>query len=131
MRFVGEAYQRILWELENNRLIEDNKVRQIEAVITAPLEQLAKEAFPATARLVNEFVRTNEESVRGSAVDGYRDISRRLAEIIKAMEQAETLAALLEELRNVINLESDAISDVKRRIRTREDSLFKPKKKKD
>ena len=47
------------------------------------------------------------------------------------MEQAETLAALLEELRNVINLESDAISDVKRRIRTREDSLFKPKKKKD
>ena len=131
VRFVGEAYQRILWELENNRLIEDNKVRQIEAVITAPLEQLAKEAFPATARLVNEFVRTNEESVRGSAVDGYRDISRRLAEIIKAMEQAETLAALLEELRNVINLESDAISDVKRRIRTREDSLFKPKKKKD
>ncbi len=131
VRFVGEAYQRILWELENNRLIEDNKVRQIEAVITAPLEQLAKEAFPATARLVNEFVRTNEESVRGSAVDGYRDIGRRLAEIIKAMEQAETLAALLEELRNVITLESDAISDVKRRIRNREDSLFKPKKKKD
>ncbi len=131
VRFVGEAYQRILWELENNRLIEENKVRQIEAVITAPLEQLAKEAFPSTARLVNEFVRSGEESLRASAVEGYRDISRRLAEIIKAMEQAETLAALLEELRNVINLESDAISDVKRRIRDREDSLFKPKKKKD
>lgn len=134
VRFVGEAYQRILWELENNRLIEDNKVRQIEAVITAPLEQLAKEAFPATARLVNDFVRTSEESLRSSAVEGYREISRRLAEIIKAMEQAETLAALLEELRNVINLETDAISDVKRRIKDREDSLFqrkKPKKRND
>ena len=132
VRFVGEAYQRILWELENNRLIEDNKVRQIEAVITAPLEQLAKEAFPSTARLVSDFISTNEESVRDSAVEGYQEISRRLAEIIKAMEQAETLAALLEELRNVINLETDAISDVKRRIKDREDSLFqrkKPKKK--
>ena len=128
-RFVGEAYQRILWELENNRLIEENKVRQIEAVITAPLEQLAKEAFPATARLVSDFARSREESVRLSAIEGYRDIGRRLAEIIKAMEQAETLAALLEELRNVINLETDAISDVRRRIRNREDSLFKPKKK--
>ena len=127
-RFVGEAYQRILWELENNRLIEENKVRQIEAVITAPLEQLAKEAFPATARLVSDFVRTRQESVRDLAVEGYREISRRLAEIIKAMEQAETLAALLEELRNVINLETDAISDVKRRIKDREDSLFQRKK---
>ncbi|MGC6486818.1 MAG: hypothetical protein ACON4Z_04175 [Planctomycetota bacterium] len=128
VRFVGEAYQRILWELENNRLIEENKVRQIEAVITAPLGQLAKEAFPATSRLVSDFVRTREESVRGLAVEGYREISRRLAEIIKAMEQAETLAALLEELRNVINLETDAISDVKRRIKDREDSLFQRKK---
>ena len=134
VRFVGEAYQRILWELENNRLIEENKVRQIEAVITAPLEQLAKEAFPATARLVSDFVRSRDEDVRIRAVEGYREISRRLAEIIKAMEQAETLAALLEELRNVINLETDAIADVKRRIKSREDSLFqrkKPKKNKD
>lgn len=134
VRFVGEAYQRILWELENNRLIEENKVRQIEAVITAPLEQLAKEAFPATARLVSDFVTSRDEGVRSRAVEGYRDISRRLADIIKAMEQAETLAALLEELRNVINLETDAIADVKRRIKDREDSLFqrkKPKKNRD
>ena len=134
VRFVGEAYQRILWELENNRLIEENKVRQIEAVITAPLAQLAKEAFPSTARLVSDFARSRDEDVRVDAVEGYREISRRLADIIKAMEQAETLAALLEELRNVINLETDAISDVKRRIKDRENSLFqrkKPKKNKD
>ena len=129
-----EDVRDIMWELENNRLIEENKVRQIEAVITAQLEQLAKEAFPATARLVSDFVRSRDEDVRTRAVEGYREISRRLAEIIKAMEQAETLAALLEELRNVINLETDAIADVKRRIKNREDSLFqrkKPKKNKD
>jgi|GEM_PF-2251871 len=128
VRFVGDSYQRILWELENNRLIEDNKVRQIEAVITAPLEQLAKEAFPASARLVNDFARSGREDARIAAVNVYVDIGRRLAEVIKAMEQAETLAALLEELRNVINLETAAISDVQRRIKDREDSLFKQKK---
>ena len=128
VRFVGEAYQRILWEYENNRLIEANKVRQIEAVITVPLEVLATEAFPATARLVSRFVRTREESVRQEAVEGYRKIERRLQAILKEMEQAENLAALLEDLRNVINLENQAIRDVKTRVQDRENSLFKPKK---
>lgn len=130
-RFVGEAYQRILWEFENNRLIEANKVRQMEAVITVPLEVLAKEAFPATARLVNRFLQTGEESVRAQAVEGYREISKRLAAILNEMEQAENLAALLEELRNVINLETEAIRDVKRRIKDLEDNLFNRKNKKD
>lgn len=123
-RFVAEAYQRILWEYENNRLIEANKVRQMEAVITVPLQVLAKEAFPATARLVNRFLQTGDESVRAQAVSGYRDIQKRLAAILNEMEQAENLAALLEELRNVINLETDAIRDVKRRIKDIEDNLF-------
>jgi len=130
VRFVGEAYQRILWEYENNRLIESNKVRQIEGVITAPLEQLATEAFPATSRLVERFSRTGDEAVRAEAVEGYRDIERRIAAILKQMEQAETLAALLEELRNVINLEKDAIRDVRQRLEDTERSLFESKKKK-
>ncbi|MFK7739428.1 MAG: hypothetical protein AB8H80_03825 [Planctomycetota bacterium] len=129
VRFVGEAYQRILWEYENNRLIEANKVRQIESVITAPLAQLAKDAFPATARLVESFSRTGDESVRSKAVDGYRDIKIRIDAILKQMEQAEKLAALLEELRNVINLQSDAITGVKERVRSVENDLFGPKKK--
>jgi hypothetical protein len=128
-RFVAEAYQRILWEYENNRLIEANKVRQMEAVITVPLQVLAKEAFPATARLVNRFLQTGDESVRAQAVSGYRDIQKRLATILNEMEQAENLAALLEELRNVINLETDAIRDVKRRIKDIEDNLFEKRDK--
>jgi hypothetical protein len=130
VRFVSEAYQRILWEFENNRLIEPTKVRQMEALIPEPLEVLAKEAFPATARLVDRFMRTNEESVRAEAIKGYRDIMARLATILKEMEQAEDLAALIEQLRNVINLENEAIRDVKSRLQDLENSLFNPSKKK-
>jgi len=130
VRFVSDAYQRILWEYENNRLIEPTKVRQMEALIPAPLEVLAKESFPATARLVDRFVRTGEESVRDLAVKGYRDIMVRLAIILKEMEQAENLAALIEELRNVINLENEAIRDVKTRLEDLENSLFNSAKKK-
>lgn len=127
VRFVGEAYQRILWEYENNRLIEANKVRQIEALITVPLEALAKDGFPASSRLVDRFQATGDESIRAEAVDGYRDIQRKLQAVLKEMEQAENLAALLEELRNVINLEKDAIHDVQKRVKDREDSLFQKK----
>ncbi|MEZ6036821.1 MAG: hypothetical protein R3F29_05040 [Planctomycetota bacterium] len=127
VRSVGEAYQRILWEYENNRLIEANKVRQIESLITVPLEVLAKDAFPATSRLVDRFQATGDEAIRAEAVEGYRDIQRKLQAVLKEMEQAENLAALLEELRNVINLEKDAIRDVQKRVKDREDSLFQKK----
>lgn len=131
VRFVGEAYQRILWEYENNRLIEANKVRQIEAVITAPLEQLAKEAFPFSARLVDGFSRSGDPSVKNEAVASYREIIRRLEVVLAEMEQAETIAALIEQLRNVINLEKDAIDDVKTRLENRENDIFKKKGKRD
>tara|TARA_R110002094_G_scaffold3323_3_gene11423 strand:- start:2236 stop:4554 length:2319 start_codon:yes stop_codon:yes gene_type:complete len=127
VRFVSEAYQRILWEFENNRLIEPTKVRQMEALIPAPLEVLAREAFPETARDVDRFLRTNDEAVRAKAIKGYRDIMARLATILKEMEQAEDLAALIEQLRNVINLESEAIRDVKKRLEDLENNLFNQK----
>ncbi len=126
--FVGESYQRILWEYENNRLWEANQVRQVESLIPTPLQQLAKDAFPATARQVDSFVLTPEEATRTAAVEGYRDIQRRLAAILKHMEQAENLAALIEELRTVIKLENDAIRDVQARVRARENDIFSPNK---
>ena len=125
--FVGEAYQRILWEYENNRLIEANKVRQIESVVTAPLADLAKAAFPATSRLVEAFAGGSDEATRRQAVDGYADIQRRLQAVLEQMEQAENLAALLEELRNVIKMEDAVIDDVERRVRETEQDLFRPK----
>ncbi|MCU0862707.1 MAG: hypothetical protein MUC36_02850 [Planctomycetes bacterium] len=126
--FVGESYQRILWEYENNRLIESNKVRQLENLIPAPLQQLAKEAFPATARQVDAFVTAPDEATRAAAVEGYRDIERRMTAILQHMEQAESLAALIEDLKLVINLEGEAIRDVEKRRKDVEGDIFKPKK---
>ena len=89
---------------------------------------LPERATATCVQLLERFGVLTREALRSAGLAGGFTAYYPL---LKAMEQAETLAALLEELRNVINLESDAISDVKRRIRTREDSLFKPKKKKD
>lgn len=126
--FVADIYQRILWEYENNRLIEANKVRQMESLIPQPLTALAKEAFPATSRLVDTFSSTGEEATRASAVTGYEDILRRLRAVLQEMEQAENLAALLEELRVVIKIEDSVIQEVESRKRAEEQSLFGPGK---
>ncbi|MDO8348807.1 MAG: hypothetical protein Q7T30_01120 [Planctomycetota bacterium] len=122
--FVGESYQRILWEYENNRMIEQNKVRQMESLIPVPLAGVAKDAFPATSRLVEAFSETSVEATRAEAVAGYDDIKRRLEAIMKEMEQAENLAALLEELRVVIKIEDSAIQEVESRVRAAEQKAF-------
>ncbi|MFY9344905.1 MAG: hypothetical protein WAT39_20600, partial [Planctomycetota bacterium] len=126
--FVAESYQKILWEYENNRLWDAPQVRQIEGLIPTPLRELAKDAFPGTARQVDSFVTTADEATRTAAVDGYREIQRRLAAILKNMEQAENLAALIEELRTVIRLENDAIRDVEGRVKKAEEDIFSPSK---
>jgi hypothetical protein len=128
-RFVGEAYQRILWEYENNRLQNAKTTREIEQLITVPLETLAKEAFPESSRLVDSFLRSGDEAVRSKAIEGYKDIQRRLAAVLEHMEEAESLMALLEELRNVIKLENEVIRDVQNRVQDREQELFRPNKK--
>lgn len=127
--FTGEQYQRILWEYENNRLTESNKVRQLESLIPTPLQLLAKESFPATARLVDAFLTAPLEATRVSAVEGYRDIERRMTAILQQMEDAESLAALIEDLKLVINLEGEAIRDVEKRRKDVEGDIFKPKEK--
>lgn len=122
--FVGETYQRILWEFENNRCMESPRVREIEAAITVPLQQLAREPFPTTARQVEAFAGSGDESVRSAASDGYVQILERIDAVLKVMEQAETLAALLEQLRGVIKVEDKAIQDVERKIREAGERAF-------
>ncbi|MBL8732603.1 MAG: hypothetical protein JNN13_09575 [Planctomycetes bacterium] len=125
--FVADAYQRLLWEYENNRLIEPNQVRQIEGLIPGPLAVLAKDAFPATSRQVAAFADTGDEATRLAAVDGYKDIEARIRAVLKQMEDAERLAALLEELKSVIKLEDGAIRGVKQRVEDREADIFGPR----
>jgi hypothetical protein len=122
--FVGDLYQRVLWEYENNGVMEPAKIRELENLITVPLTALAKEPFPATARQVAAFADGGDEAIRASALEGYADIITRLDAIIKVMVQAETLAALLEQLKGVIKTEDKAIQDVERRIREAGEKTF-------
>jgi hypothetical protein len=126
---IGQSYQRIIWEYENNRVWSPNVARQTEAAIPQPLEAVAKDAFPATRRLVDAFATNGDEATRTSAAEGYKDILARLAAVLKNMEEAENLAALIEELRTVIKLENEAIRDVQDRVKAHEDDIFtrKPK----
>jgi hypothetical protein len=129
---VGEAYQRILWESENNRLADAPQVRQWEQQIPVPLQQLAKEAFPASSRQVDGFSESLDEATRAAAVEGCKDIHRRLLTILKNMQEAEDLAALIDDLKKIIAIEKDAIDEVQGRMRERETDIFgeKPPKKK-
>ena len=123
-KFVGETYQRILWEYENNRIWEPSKTREIASLTSIPLASLAKGAFPETARQVGEFSDTGDEDLRQYTVDGYKDILARLEAVIKVMEQTETLAALLEQLRGVIKVQDGAIKAVEEQIRKAGANVF-------
>lgn len=124
--FVAETYGRILLEYENNRLIEPAKVREIENAITVPLTGLGKDDFPRTARQVADFATGGDEAVRAAAAAGIEQVVARLQAVLQRMEQAETLAALLEDLRGVIKLEDRAILDVETTLKNTLDSLFGP-----
>lgn len=122
--FAADLYQRILWEYENNRVWEPTKVREFEGLTSVPLLQLGKATFPDTAHAVATFADTGDEELRKAAVDGYSEILRRLEAILRVMEQVETLAALIEQLRGVIKVEDSAIREVENRIQEAGESLF-------
>ncbi|MCA8951372.1 MAG: hypothetical protein KDE27_17830 [Planctomycetes bacterium] len=122
--FIAESYQRILWEYENNRLIEPRKVREIEALIPVPLEAVGKEAFPATGRLVDTFAGVRSKDISDQTIAGYVDIEQRLLAVFKEMRQAETLAAILEQLRVVIKIEESVKQEVEDKARASEQSVL-------
>ncbi|MGE3173345.1 MAG: hypothetical protein AB7O97_12025 [Planctomycetota bacterium] len=124
--FAADLYQRILWEYENNRIWEPHKVREYEGLTSVPLASLSAEPFPTTAHAVATFADTGDEELRAVAVEGYTRILARLDAIIEVMEQVETLAALIEQLRGVIKVEDDAIGEVERRLRAAGESVFGP-----
>ena len=124
--FVGDVYQRILWEYENNRVWEPKKTREFEEVITMPLAALAREAFPATSKQVDEFAGSADEALRTAALAGYAEILERLDAIIEVMERAETLAAVLEHLRGVIKLQDQAVIEAERRLKEAGERIFRP-----
>ncbi|MFO1076517.1 MAG: hypothetical protein U1E73_02190 [Planctomycetota bacterium] len=126
--FIAETYQRILWEYENNRLIDATRVRQMESVIPEPLTALGKEAFPASGRRVDAFGGSRDEAASIEAVSGYAEIDKRLLAVLKEMEQAESLALILEALRDVIKIEDSVLQDVEKKAREAETDILGPGK---
>lgn len=128
--FIGESYQRILWEYENNRLIDQNRIRQMESVIPVPLADVGKDALPASGRRVDAFAVSRKEDLSKEAVDGYADIEKRLLAVLNEMTQAESLALILEGLREVINIQNSVQQDVENKAKQAENDIFGPDKKK-
>ncbi|MEQ1630837.1 MAG: hypothetical protein ABL997_00595 [Planctomycetota bacterium] len=122
--FAADLYQRILWEYENNRIWEPSKVREYEALTSVPLLDLGKTTFPTSAHLVATFADTGDEEARSAAIDGYTEALRRLEAILRVMEQVETLAGLIEQLRGVIKVEDSAIREVENKIKAAGESIF-------
>jgi len=75
---------------------------------------------------VADFATGGDEAVRAAAAAGIEQVVARLQAVLQRMEQAETLAALLEDLRGVIKLEDRAILDVETTLKNTLDSLFGP-----
>ena len=92
------------------------QVRNLEAATSTPLALLAKEAFPETSRHVDEYANQGDEKVRTSSVNGYEQILAQLEIIIKAMSDAETLAAIIEQVKGVIKIEDQSVREVEKRI---------------
>ena len=122
--FVADVYQRILWEYENNRIWEPSKVREFERLTAGALAALAREPFPATAHQIATFADGGDEELRTAAADGYKDIVARLEAIAKVMEQVETLAALIEQVRGVIKDEDRTMQAVERRLQEAGRAVF-------
>ncbi len=124
VRFVGERYQQILWEFENNRILEPLKVREIERLVVTPLTDLARAEIPDSARAIATFSTAGTDEARALAVTSLDPIIARLRLVLQAMEDVENLAALVEALKEILLLESGAIRDTERARKAAADSLF-------
>jgi hypothetical protein len=79
---------------------------------------------------VEAYSETSNASTKTEAVELYVEILRRLQAVLKEMEQAESLAALLEDLRVVIKMEDSVLQEVEKRKQAEEQDTFGPGKKK-
>ncbi len=98
----------VLTQVENNRLLEPNVVRAFEGSVVAPLRRAAKEVFPASALAAGSFAESGSEDARAEAVALYDALIATIRRVLAQMEDSETLAAIVEELRIVIRTGREA-----------------------
>ncbi len=113
---VASQYRQILDELQNNRVVKPGVVADQRAVIQRPLESLAADDFPASANMVTDFANGGNEEVRRLAVDSYESIIGILKSVLERMRRLESLAGILERLREVRKTEDEISRAVKKAL---------------
>jgi hypothetical protein len=116
VRGVGRSYRQILDELLNNRVVKPGVVADQRAVIQRPLESLSAEDFPSSANLVADFANTGNEDTRRLAVDYYDSIIGVLKSVLERMRRLESLAGILDRLRDVRKTEDEIARTVKKEL---------------
>lgn len=123
---VSERYAVIVAEMLNNRLFEPNEIGSLTDKIVTPLARVAAEDFPNCATRTADFATDGDEATRAGAVGLCDSILLVVDQVLAQMQEAETLAALLETLRQVIRLEDEAIRGVEQRVRELGSQIFGP-----
>jgi hypothetical protein len=121
---ISGAYEQILDEYFNNRVLKPAQILQQRQNIQLPLEKVAKEDFPTSAEEVAEFARSGQEDLRELSVGSYDNIIRVLEAVISNMRQLESVAGILEDIRKV----RDAESSIKKATQKKLDDLDKAEK---
>lgn len=126
VKAVGDAYSGILEEMRNNRLFEETVLRRLETGIVAPLRRVAQEEFPLGADQIAAFATGGQEEGRGVALATLEAAARVLRQVLRQMEQLESMAAVLESLREVLRLEENVADDLERLRRQVGTDIFGP-----
>ncbi|MHC4514269.1 MAG: hypothetical protein ACYS5W_11275 [Planctomycetota bacterium] len=126
---VAARYRQILDELLNNRVVKPGVVSDQRAVIQRPLETLGAEDFPSTANMVAEYAHNGDEEIRRLAVDSYESIIAILKSVLERMRRLESLAGILERLREVRKTEDEIARIVKKTLEEQARQIHGPAKK--
>ena len=124
---ISGAYEQILDEYFNNRVLKPAQILQQRQNIQLPLEKVAKEDFPTSAEEVAEFARSGQEDLRELSVGSYDNIIRVLEAVISNMRQLESVAGILEDIRKVRDAESSIKKATQKKLEDL-DKAEKPKK---
>lgn len=124
---ISGAYEQILDEYFNNRVLKPAQILQQRQNIQLPLEKVAKEDFPTSAEEVAEFARSGQEDLRELSVGSYDNIIRILEAVISNMRQLESVAGILEDIRKVRDAESSIEKATQKKLEDL-DKAEKPKK---
>ena len=133
MRVQGIAtrYRQILREMTNNRLFEPQITSRLDAQICSPLLTLALDDFPKTAEQTATFAEAGDQSVRDSAVEGYNAIIAVIRSVLLKMERTEDIAAIVEALKVVIDVEGKVEDLVEKALEGEAAGILDPGKDKD